>query len=156
MLSGPVALWGFKSLKSFKWSQVQFLSHLMLFIYLVYSKSYLPNFLLGTYVISRFTIRKINRPSWPGRVDPRPSWLRGRVGTRPSWPASLRTINLIVTLLNQEISLFFSSFSISYSMTFCRSANTIATPAKYKQMIRFLILDTSTCFFVYFSRDNSY
>ena len=39
------------------------LSHLMLFIYLAYSKLYLPNFLLGKYVISLFTIRKINRPS---------------------------------------------------------------------------------------------
>ena len=39
MLSGPVVLWGFKSLNSFKWSQVQFLSNLMLFIYLAYSKS---------------------------------------------------------------------------------------------------------------------
>ena len=31
-----------------------------------------------------------NRRSWPGRVDPRPSWLRGRVGYRPSWPVTIK------------------------------------------------------------------
>ena len=69
MLSGPVALWGFKSLKSSSSSikvhplETRVLSNLtikvqvisstisftfkMLFIYLAYSKSYLQNFLLA-------------------------------------------------------------------------------------------------------------
>ena len=45
----------------------------MLFIYLAYSKSYLANFQLVTYVISRFTLGKQT-----GRVDPA-ELTRGRV-----------------------------------------------------------------------------